>query len=365
MGNIKELLTKNIEILKTKAKSINLKKIKAYLPKEKPRVNIGLDIGSYFIKVVVLKTEKDKTRLLKFAIKHAAPDALGNAIKEILSEFNLGSKSVNLSLAGQGVIVRSIKMPQMSVSEVKNAVGFEAEKHIPFPINEIFMDCSILKQLPEQNKMLVLVAAAKKELVQRRLELLKQLGLQTNVIDVDSMALANIYKRIDSKSESAQPQKAVAMLNMGASFNTLCILKDGIPKFVRDIFIGGNDFTKRIINIIGLSPVDAEKAKCNPSGEWEKITSACETVLNNLVNEVRRSFDYFESDTNTAIGSLYLSGGSSYFKGIDEILRNHISVEVKFLDPLIGLEIAEGLNKEELKSHSQQLAVSVGVALRK
>ncbi|MFH1655609.1 MAG: type IV pilus assembly protein PilM [Candidatus Omnitrophota bacterium] len=372
MKDVKELITKNIENLKTKAKSINLEKIKAFLPKEKPRINIGLDIGSFFVKAVALRIQKDKAELLKFAIKQVSKNSLGDSIKDILSEFNFADKVVNLSIAGQGVVVRSIQMPKMSISEVKNAVRFEAEKHIPFPVDEVFMDCFILKQLPEENKMLVLVAAAKKELVQRHLGLLKRLGLEAKVIDVDSMALTNIYNRLDSKEESVgtdtgtvQPKKAVALLNMGASFCSLCILKNDMPRFVRDIFIGGDDFTKRIVNILNLSQIDAEKIKCNPGSDWEKITGACETILNNLINEIRRSFDYFESDANVAIGSLYLSGGGSCFKGIDEILKNHINVEVKFLDPFIGLEINEGLNTEELKSQSRKLAVAVGAALRR
>ncbi|MBM3251997.1 MAG: type IV pilus assembly protein PilM, partial [Candidatus Omnitrophica bacterium] len=274
-------------------------------------------------------------------------------------------------IAGQGVVVRTIEMPKMSISEAKNAAGFEAEKHIPFPLDEVFIDCFILKQIPEENKMLVLVAAARKDLVQQRIDLLRQLHLEPNLIDVDSIAVANIYNRlgsgvksIASDTLSAAPVKEAALLNIGASFSSICILKDGMPRFVRDIFIGGNDFTKRISNILGLEIIDAEKAKCNPSSDWANIMAACETILSNLANEIRRSFDFFESDTNSTIGSLYLSGGGSCLKGIEEILKNNLNVEVKFLDPLIGLKINEAIDTEQLKSQSQKFAVAVGAALR-
>jgi type IV pilus assembly protein PilM len=257
----------------------------------------------------------------------------------------------------------------MSISEAKNAAGFEAEKHIPFPLDEVFIDCYILKQIPEENKMLVLVAAARKDLVQQRIDLLRQLRLEPNLIDVDSIALANIYNRLSPKvqsvaSDAAAPVKEAALLNIGASFSSICILKDGMPRFVRDIFIGGNDFTKRISNILGLEIIDAEKAKCNPNSDWANIIASCETVLNNLANEVRRSFDFFESDTNSTIGSLYLSGGGSCLKGIDDIFRNYLNIEVKFLDPLAGIKINEGIDIESLKSQSPKLAVAVGAALR-
>ena len=373
MQNLKEIFSKSADSLKSKSKGFNLDKIKALLPKEKPHVSVGLDIGSFFIKAAALKIEKNKSELVNFVVKQIDKITITDLLSEIFKGLHVENKTINISVAGQGVVVRCIQMPKMSSSEAKNSLGFEAEKYIPFPLNEVFLDCFILKQLPETNKMLVLVAAAKKNVVQQRLNLLKQVEIHPNIIDIDSLALANIINRIEfntssepaeSEGETTKKKKVIALLNMGASFSSLCIVENGLPKFVRDIFIGGNDLTKRISNVLGVSVIESEKAKCNPSSDWEKVIGACETIVNNLINETRLSFDYFESESNAPIGSLYLSGGGSYLKGVDEIFKKNLNVETKILNPLADLNISEELDIEGLKSQAQKLSVAIGLALR-
>jgi len=350
---------------------LNLEKIKALLPKDKPNINIGLDIGSSSVKAVACKIEKEKVELLNFSIKPLDKDYISDSINRALKDLNVETKNVNISIGGQGVVTRSVKFPRMSLSDVKHAIGFEAEKHIPFPLNEVYLDCFILKQLPDENKMLVLVAAAKKELIQQRLSTLKSLSLTANIIDVDSTALVNLVNGIEFKaktlsapaSPSIEQKKAIAMLNLGASFTSLCIVENGIPKFIRDIFIGGNDLTKRISNILGISLAEADKVKCNPVEGWEKVFGACESVLNNLVNETRLSFDYFESDSGIPISCLYLSGGASYLKGIDEIMKTNLNVETKYLNPLAELNVGKDLIGR-LEPETRKLSVAMGLALR-
>jgi type IV pilus assembly protein PilM len=360
MKDLKQLFKKNLESLKR------------YLPQEKPRINIGLDIGTSSVKAVALRMQKDKIELVNFILRQKNNKSNGEVVKEVLEDLNIENKNINISVAGQGVVVRSMQLPMMSISEAKKAVGFEAEKHIPFTIDEVFLDCFMLKQLPQENKMLILLAAAKKDLITQRLNLLKELGIVPHIIDVDSLALANVFNRqeikktisMQAENASSKSKKAIAILNLGASFSNLIIIERGLPKFIRDIFIGGNDLTKRISNILGLSIIEAEKTKCNPSTDWEKIINASQTVLNNLVNEIRRSFDYFESDSNTQIDSLYLSGGGSYFKGISEFFNAYLNVEIKTLYPFANLTIADDLDMGALKSQAQRLLVATGLALR-
>ncbi len=350
---------------------LNFERLKALLPKEKPNINIGLDIGSSSVKAVAGKIEKDKAELLNFSIKPLDKDYISDSINRTLKDLNIEAKSVNISIGGQGVETRSVKFPRMSLSDVKHAIGFEAEKHIPFPLNEVYMDCFILKQLPDENKMLVLVAAAKKELIQQRLSILKPLSSTANIIDIDSIALVNLVNGIEFKTkaspttapQNAEQKKAVALLNLGASFTSLCIIENGLPKFVRDIFIGGNDLTKRISNILGIGLAEAEKAKCIPSEGWEKVFGACESVLNNLVNETRLSFDYFESESGITINCLYLSGGGSYLQGIDEIIKTNLNVETKYLNPLADLNVSKDL-AGRLEPEARKLSVAMGLALR-
>lgn len=369
MEDIKGNIKNNIMGLKDKLKNINLEKLKSYVPKDKPKINIGLDIGSNYIKAVVLKIENNQKELLNFAIKPRDKESIADSVNEVLKGLSVESKDINASISGQGVVVRCVKLPKMSVEDAKKAFGFEAEKHIPFSLDEVFLDCIILKQIPEENKMLVLVAAAKKDVVNQRLTLFRKLDMLPNLIDIDSLALVNIVNILEfndtsAVSKSGSTKDAVALLNMGASLSSLCVIADGFPRFVRDIFVGGNDLTKRISNILGLSLMEAEKAKCNPAKDWEKVFNSCETILNNFINEVRRSFDYFESDVGIPIRTLYLSGGGSYLKDVVELFKQNLNVETKILNPIVDIKVKDELNSQSLESHARQLAVAFGLAIR-
>ncbi len=82
-----------------------------------------------------------------------------------------------------------------------------------------------------------------------------------------------------------------------------------------------------------------------------------------MVNETRLSFDYFESESGVPISCLYLSGGSSYLQGLDEIIKTNLNVETKYLNPLADLNIKQDLTGR-LESEGRQLAVAMGLALR-
>ena len=76
----------------------------------------------------------------------------------------------------------------MNTLELRQALKFEAQKHIPFSVSEVNLDGYILKDDLPDNKMLVLIAAVKKDLVTQRLKLIEGLGYHTNIIDIDSIA---------------------------------------------------------------------------------------------------------------------------------------------------------------------------------
>ncbi|MFC1594754.1 type IV pilus assembly protein PilM, partial [Candidatus Omnitrophota bacterium] len=272
---------------------------------------IGLDIGSSSIKLVVLEAERSKSKLLKASYKALDGQSVSSVIKKMFEESRIESNQVNVSLSGQGVVTRCIQMPRMPITEVSKALNFEAEKYIPFPISEVTLDCCILEELPE-SKILVLFAAAKKAMIDQTLTQLKEAGLEVSLVDVDALALTNSFNRVFSSQESMKSDDLdgpVAVLNIGASFCSLNILQNGLPRFMRDIFAGGTDITKRISNILGISFTEAEKLKSNPQEKTEQISSASDSIFSNLANEIRLSFDYYETQGNPALQALYVSGG--------------------------------------------------------
>ena len=332
-------------------------KIKFFKPKESIRA--GLNIGVSSVKLVKLKVTPEAAEVCGVALSPAQD--MESALRGLAQE--QGLKRVNISVSGQQSIIRYIDFPKMTAEELKQSIKFEAQKHIPFPVSEVNLDACILKDLRD-NKMRVLVAAVKKELLSQRLKLLKDIGLDVDVVDIDSLALINAFNYSYSQEPDVR-SKTIALLNIGSATSNLNILEDGLPALSRDITVGGNNFTQRIADALGIDFTAAEEVKTGAGSRKDaKVASAAEQVLAKLAQDVRTSFDFYESRSVTSVEKIYVSGGASLFPGLQEALANFLGLEVAQWDPFRKISVAPGLDTATIQSSAGQLAVAAGLALR-
>ena len=335
---------------------LNFKKL---LSKEK--ISVGLNIGVSSIKMVKLLFAKDGVQLAGFCVEENQVD-LESVLKKIIQAHSI--KRVNISVSGQQAITRYIEFPRMKLEELKQSLKFEAPKHIPFPFAEVNLDAYILRSDLPENKMKVLLAAVKKEYLNQRLKLLSNLDLDVGVVDVDSLALMNAFEFNYSQEENIK-NKTLALLNIGSSTSNLNIMDSGYPALSRDVNIGGNNFTQKVADMLGLDFKAAEAMKtAKDKDKSDKVAKAIEPILAKLAQEVRSSFDYYESRSITSVEKIFLSGGGSLFSGVKETLSNLLGLEVENWDPFRKIAWVVGKEQDKLKFLSSQLAVAVGLALR-
>jgi type IV pilus assembly protein PilM len=330
-------------------------------PPESQVYQAGLDIGTSSIKLVRLKSSEGSFELCDFELLAMQPDptALLKQIKQ-----SHGLNRINIGVSGPSTVIRYVDFPMIEATQLKQALKFEAQRHIPFPVEEVNLDGCILKEGLPDNKMLVLLAAAKNELIEQRLRLFKEAQVPIGVVDMDSLALINAFNHNYSPAQELKG-KAIALLNMGALFSNLNILENGTPRFSRDIHIAGNHFTQKIMDTFAVDFVQAENLKLNPpKEETRRLIAAVESALANLASEIRTSFDFYESQAVCAIEKIFLSGGSIYFSGLKDMLANLLGMEVEVWDPLRRINLAQDIDQGKIKSLSSQLAISIGLALR-
>ena len=328
---------------------------------KKERFSVGLDIGTSSVKIAKLKIAKDSIELCGFEVVPVQVD-LTPVLKKLAE--NYGFTRVNSSISGPAVLIRYVNFPKMKPDELAQALKFEAQKHIPFSVNEVNLDAYILKDDLPDNKMNVLVAAVKKEFLSQRLKVLEDAGLRINLVDVDSLALINTFN-FNYGDDPALKNKTVALLNIGTALSSVNILEDGIPRLTRDVHIAGNHFTQNIADGLGLEFKAAEELKHAPNkAQVQKTAQALELVLSNLGREIRISFDYYESQGASTVGKIFLSGAGSKLEGLKDALGVLLGIEVDYWDPLRKIIIADTLDAEKLKLDSGKLAVAVGLALR-
>ncbi|MBI5245523.1 MAG: type IV pilus assembly protein PilM [Elusimicrobia bacterium] len=372
-----------------KLKAFDLKQVKEKLGSMflGPQDILGIDIGSYAIKVVWLKEEGGQMRLKTWghlpieSKADAAPDERRqqsiNQLRAFLIQKALPVKRAATAISGNSVIVRYVKFPLLTKSELRETLASEAEPFIPFDIKDVQLSFHILSEVMEegQKKMETVLVASKKDMVQARVEVLEAVGLRPAIIDVDSFALEGVHERTDSGQERGG---STLYLNIGHTTTNLSIIEAGVTRVVRDIFIAGATFTKAAMKALQCDAAKAEEAKKSfglllDQGEKEKalaegnrdalaVSQAVTGVMKDLVAEVHRSVDFYLSQgPERSVARIVLAGGSARMKNLAKHLTGELKVPVSQLNPLGFLGQPAEIPAEILPS----FGVAAGLALRR
>ncbi len=355
---------------------------------------VGLDVGTSSVKIVQLKFSGKQWQLVAVGMADMpSKDSLDiknsdaqrsvtiETIKRVFKESGIKNKKVVTALSGDSVIIRYVKLPFMTAEELRNSIPKEAEQYIPLNIDQVVLDFQILGETQEdgQRKLDVLLVAAKVDVVDQHILMLKSAGLTPAVIDIDAFALQNAFEinRLEPSEET------VALLNMGASLTTINILEGNNTRFTRDIPVAGNDFTKEIQKEFNLKFSEAEELKkshgaismeeddFNLSSVSQKddrvlrMSDVITPVLNKLLGEIRRSFDYYETQARKkTVERVMLLGGSARLKNVNRFLANKLGIPVEYFSTFRNVESQKSIDLEQLAEKEYHMGVCLGLALR-
>lgn len=347
----------------------------------------AIDIGSNTIKLVQVVGTTANLSLYRFvtcptppaAIKDGAimeSSSLGEAIREMINSNSLPVKKVVTSVAGQQVVIRPIPMPKMPAKELSQAIQFEAERYLPYSVTEAQVSGSIISEDSGDGKnMEVLLIAVPKEITEKTKLVISAAGIETGAIDIEPLA---IYRSLKFSLEADQIGKTFALINLGAATTSISVFKAGTLRHCRTVSVAGNSFTKAIGQSLNLSFEEAEQIKKekgvikvdsdpNPLPPTAmRIFNVIDPVLNELVTEVQRSFDYYRSRyRGEGIEAVILSGGTARFKNLDAYLSGKLGVRCDVANPFRKVTItkAQEASSEQLADLAPMAAVVMGLAL--
>lgn len=336
------------------------KKIRA-----KTKNKVGLDIGSYSVKILEVSASGDKNSLVCLGLKKhpsLAHEVVVETIKSLAEEIKVDTKDANISVSGPSVIVRFVSMPKMREDELKSAIKFEAEKYIPFAISDCIVDYQVLKKNDKEGKLDMLLVAVKKELVMERIAIAEEGGFNVGLVDVDTFAVANSFLKNFGQQDAG---KTTALLNIGSTMTNVSIVRDGILYFSRDVAIGGADFNSAISKSLNIDSAMAESRKISPGDRLQDIVNCTKSTVNNLIDEMRSSFSYYENQSGIDIDEIYISGGGSLLAGLETAFHEAFESKPFLWQPLKFLDTSRiSLNADLASNSSGVFAVAAGLAVR-
>ncbi len=347
---------------------------------------IGLDIGSYSVKMVELSGTSARTpgnqshdltlRRIGMARVPAGVvsegsikeyDTLRDILSSLLTNLQPKNKKVTLSISGYSVLVKKITLAYKTEQEIEDNLAMEAENYIPFDIQDVFMDFHMLKHGGSDKTTDILLAVAKKDIVNLYANLIQDIGFTPSVIDIDTFALNNALEATVAGKSNATD--VVGIIDMGASKANVVITADGELVFMRDMAIGGNQLTEAIAEATGMSFEDAERIKLlgtTDSGLAGEISLVCLDVCQVWVEEIKKALEFYQANTlsSQVLQKIFLIGGAAMLYGLHQKISAVIGVETALLNPFEGFSLDKSINPRYVQAIGPQFAVALGLALR-
>lgn len=335
----------------------------------------GLDIGISKIKAVWLSREKD---VLSYESALSVPtpspgmqsespfdhQELAQVINKLVSDAKITTNKVSISLPENHIFTKVIDMPILSEKELSSAIYWEAEEHIPAPIETMSLAWSILK-IPKdavaEKKMQVLLVAAPIQLIKRYQSILELSGL--SVVSVETETLSIIRGVIKDHNSPTS-----IIMNIGSLNTSISIVQAGSIVFNYSIPLGGIALTRAIASDFGLSGTQAEEYKktygLSDKNLGGKVGVAIEPIFANILTEVRKAIAFYNEKYKNAfpINQILLTGGSANLPGIDVYFVRNIGIETVIANPWKMLNVRNVPN--QLLQSGPEFTVACGLALK-
>ncbi len=330
---------------------------------------VGLDIGATSIKMIRLEASLFRFEFLDFS-EHPLPvnvdlpweQLVTNVLQVLFSDRGMKADRVVASLPGRNVSARILTLPFSDRKKIDQTLPFEIEGLIPLPLEDILLDYEVLEKTPEGAKVLVLFT--EKSILEAHLDLLKEAGIDPNVILPSSVALANLWKEV-----SVYEQEPFAIVDFGESETSLCVVSEGGLRYGRAWAQGSAGLTQGIRDGLQLSTTLAREKKereanLHPSptpggdSEQEWIATMLIKGLGPVLSGIRQSLLSVSKSLDITVRRVYLCGKGSRLQGLDRLLSEELQIDVQPIvlrGPVGSLLEAEGQDPASA-------ATSVGLA---
>ncbi|HQL50119.1 MAG TPA: type IV pilus assembly protein PilM [Kiritimatiellia bacterium] len=293
------------------------------------------------------------------------------AVREIMKTRGIRPAPLMLSLSGQMVFPRFVRLPAVSEDKLLQMVQYEVEQNVPFPMNEIVWNHQFIgdASMGEQCAMIV---AAKTESVREITDRIVEMGLEPEIVDVAPMALYNCLRYNYSQLDGC-----TVVLDIGARSTNLIFVEDE-KIYNRCIPVAGNAITQEVAKSVQIPFAEAEALKrqvafvslggvtASEDETAERVSKVVRNVVTRLHAEISRSVNFYRSQQGgSAPVRMFLTGGSSVMPHLDTFFREKLQIEVAYLNPFANVALSSRINRDRAGVDAFVLAESVGLALRR
>ncbi len=336
---------------------------------------VGIDIGSSSVKVIELARKGSQYIIESYAQESIpenavdgkiikAPQQVSDVIRLALEKAKTKTKRAAIAVPDSSVISKVIQLEiGLTDDETEELVMLEADKYIPYPIDEVSIDFQVMNTSEKNDSMQdILVVASRTENVNARVDIIKDSGLDVQVVDVESYAIERGYQLFE---EDSAHNKSIAIFDIGEMITQLTVLRDSNVIFSRDEVFGGKQLTDDLMKRYSMTIEQARLAKKTGKLPDDYTEEVLEPFKEMVGLQVRRALQFFFSTSQySEIDMIMLAGGSSHLPGMVEKVSEVMGSPTVLVNPVAKMDVARGVDKNALMHDASALMVACGLAMR-
>lgn len=302
---------------------------------------IGIDIGTYSVKLVHLERSLMELKLLQFKevplnsqIRTPHHEQVGDILQQLFTDPTLTADVISMSMPGHLVSSRVIEMPFTNYKKISQTVEYELEGFVPFPMEELFFDFHIMGQTATTSQ--VLCAYLLDKTMANYMDVLEKVSVHPKYLGADFVDLSGI------SNAAMLPQEGhYAILDIGHSKSNFLIMEGRKLRYARTMGVAGLQFTRSIQRVFNLNyeKADSMKTERGKLTVREEDADQVARILNHVGQELvagikQTQLSFANAYGNFPITAVYCCGGGSRLAGIQDYLSYHLRLNVLDLDCL-------------------------------
>jgi type IV pilus assembly protein PilM len=294
-------------------------------------------------------------------------DAVAGCIKKIIASAHFNCKLAACAVPESSAISKIIQINDgLTEQEIEELVIIEADKYIPYPIDEINVDFNVIGPSPKNSAMLdVLIVASRSENVSNRVEVMNRAGLVAKVVDVESYAVERACQLLKADLPSGGDKKNIAIIDIGAAYTHLFVLHGMKIIFSREEEFGGKQLIDAVVDHYGMPPAEAIVAIEQGTLPEDYTNDVLHPFTELILLQVKRALQFFFSTSHhTFVDHIILAGGIAKLPNIAQLLQEHINIPTSIANPFAQMSLSKKVNRDIITNDSPMLMVACGLALR-
>jgi len=302
-----------------------------------------LDISERFIKVVDAKKDKDlidisamdKVNTLNEYFPSESEKSLdeqAGLITQLVSNLKINKKNVNIVIPDSMTYNQILTMPYLNEKELISAIKYQADQFIPMPIDDTNIDLEIIREFKAEKKLLILIVAAEKKLINKIQTTVELAGLIPESIENELSANARFFSEASKKKTEADLAHNFFVVNFGFNSSNISYYEEDSPllKESHNLSLGYQLFFKETKVNTGIDEKRTAELLQNYA-PGQQSSYPLEKIVAPLLREFAAGIKRFVGTKQAT--KIYFINQIIHFPGLPGLLQKELPMSISVLNP--------------------------------